>query len=71
MSKNLPIGPLVTALCATAGLEPKSVREIIVRPSSVAFTVYAKPDVINEMGASEMETTLIFPWSMYDAPSGS
>lgn len=71
MSRTLHLKPQIEALCAAAGLDMNAVREIVIRPRSITLTVYAAPDVIEEMGAREMETIVTFPWSLDDGPAES
>lgn len=61
MSETLHLRDEVYAICEKAGLEPGSVRNIIVTPDVVTFDVYDTPKRF-ENGAPVM-VAVTYPWT--------
>ena len=60
MSKTLYLKAPIEAICAAAGFEVKSVREIAILPGSVTFELYDH-EMARGLGAPEVTVLVTFP----------
>ena len=61
MSKTLHLKDEVCAICAKAGLDPKSVSEFRVTPEAIVFEVFMEP---KQLGAEGPLTVIVtHPWT--------